>query len=241
MKKAIMSRLLVCLAVSGAALLLLGSLAEAGTYATKCAMCHGKDGKGSKMCEKDISGADAATLAKVLAGAGKPKAHKADLSEADIAAVAAEIKGLSGGGPGAELFAKNCAMCHGKDGKGSKMCEKDISGLDEDAIVKALVGDAKAESHKKPVEEAEAKEIAAFLTASAPKSCSAAGADLYAKNCAMCHGKDGKGSKMCEKSIAGLDSDAVVKALVGDAKTKSHKKEICPAMAKDIAAYVKGL
>lgn len=79
----------------------------------------------------------------------------------------------------------------------------------------------------------------------------AAAAALYAKNCASCHGKDGKGqttmgkkSKVKDYTTAEgqkwSDADGVKAILEGSGKMKGYKeKGITEADAKELAAYIR--
>jgi cytochrome c6 len=96
-----MKRLAVAaLLVAAAGLARADSAAGADVYAKKCAVCHGKDGKGSptgiKMGAKDFatSTLSEADMVKVIEdGRGKMTAFKAKLSHEEIEAVAKYIKG----------------------------------------------------------------------------------------------------------------------------------------------------
>jgi cytochrome c6 len=78
----------------------------ADTYKSKCASCHGPDGKGQTsvgkaMKVRDLTSADVqkqsdAELQKVIEdGKGKMPAYKAKLSVADISSLVAFIRGLA--------------------------------------------------------------------------------------------------------------------------------------------------
>jgi cytochrome c6 len=74
--------------------------AGAEVFQKKCAVCHGKDGKGSpaglKMGAKDLNATalTEADVAKVVAdGRGKMTAFKGKLTDAEIQAVAKFVKG----------------------------------------------------------------------------------------------------------------------------------------------------
>lgn len=93
------------LSTIAAAALLLASTARASEasdlYSTKCASCHGPDGKsktkmGEKMGAPDLTATKAspADMEKVIAdGKGKMMAYKGKLSPEQIKAVAAYVKG----------------------------------------------------------------------------------------------------------------------------------------------------
>jgi mono/diheme cytochrome c family protein len=66
----------------------------AAVYKSKCAMCHGADGKGSKMAPDAIGGKGADAVKKAVAeGKGKMKPVKG-VEGADLDAVAAHVAGM---------------------------------------------------------------------------------------------------------------------------------------------------
>jgi len=77
------------------------------------------------------------------------------------------------------------------------------------------------------------------------------GAEVYAKNCASCHGKDGKGETTMGKKAKAKDyTDAKVQASFTDAealkvilegkdKMKGYKDKITEAEAKEVLAHVR--
>jgi len=78
----------------------------ADTYKSKCATCHGPDGKGAtsigkSMKIRDLSSADVqkqsdTDLQKIISdGKGKMPAYKAKLSVADVSSLVAFIRGLA--------------------------------------------------------------------------------------------------------------------------------------------------
>ncbi|MBI4365487.1 MAG: cytochrome c [Deltaproteobacteria bacterium] len=90
-------RLLSGIMVAGALLWTgAGAYADgAATYAAKCKMCHGADGKGNAaMKVPAFSGAEAAMQDTVAKGKGKMPAFAGKLSDAEIADVVKHIKTL---------------------------------------------------------------------------------------------------------------------------------------------------
>jgi mono/diheme cytochrome c family protein len=117
------------------------------------------------------------------------------LAEQDISAIQSFLSGLCpvDAATGSELYASNCATCHGGDGAGtgaapSVRCATRV----EDALV---VGrGARMPAFSTTLTSGERIRIADFLLA----QCNAAGrtgADLYAGNCATCHGASGSGGR----------------------------------------------
>jgi len=78
-------------------------------------------------------------------------------------------------GDGAEVYGKNCASCHGKDGKGETTMGKkakvkdytdakvQASFTDAEALKVILEGKEKMKAYKDKVTEAEAKEVVAYI------------------------------------------------------------------------------
>lgn len=109
-------------------------------FAENCAPCHGAGGQGGKgfpILADDawIWGGTLADIQQTIsygvrsghdeARFGEMPSFGADeiLSADEISQVATYVNGLSSGtasGPGAQVFADNCAACHGEDGKGIK-------------------------------------------------------------------------------------------------------------------------
>ena len=82
------------------------------------------------------------------------------------------------------------------------------------------------------------KLVALIAVAASSTIALADGAATYNAKCKMCHGPEGAGSKMVEKSIAGMPAAQVKKAITeGKGKMKPVKIEDADA----VAAYVAGL
>lgn len=85
-----MKRIIVAafaLALSGTAL-----ADGASTYASKCAICHGKAGEGSKIVQKPIAGTPAPAVKKAITeGTGKMKPVKIDNAD-EVASYVAGMK-----------------------------------------------------------------------------------------------------------------------------------------------------
>jgi mono/diheme cytochrome c family protein len=102
------------------------------------------------------------------------------------------------GGTGADLYAENCASCHGADARGLDgrpdiHCARDIADPVRNgrrASPGAPPGDMPAFTN---LTDAEIAEIQAFLAGLCPPS-AVTGAALFAGNCAACHGADATGS-----------------------------------------------
>jgi cytochrome c oxidase cbb3-type subunit 3 len=124
---------------------LMNAAIEGGRAAFKvnCVQCHGSGAAGSKgypnLNDDDwLWGGDLKTIRYTLEHGIRNPDHAATrqsqmpafagvLSEGDVAAVVAHVRHISGQRPasaltqqGAQIFANNCAVCHGPDGKGGR-------------------------------------------------------------------------------------------------------------------------
>lgn len=108
---------------------------------------------------------------------------------------------------GARLFANNCAMCHGADAQGAKgfpnLTDSDwLYGGTPDRIVETLtVGrNAMMPAWKDVLGEEGIQKATHYVMSMAGKKHDAAlagaGQEVFATNCAACHGADGKGNIM---------------------------------------------
>jgi len=91
------------------------------------------------------------------------------------------------------------------------------------------------------------KRILFALAALGIASAAEASAEVYAKKCASCHGKDGKptsvGEKMGAKDLSGSKlSEAEMVALIsaGKGKMTAYKDKLTEAEIKSVAHFVKG-
>jgi cytochrome c6 len=95
-----MKRLALVVAVLASASIARADAAAGELFAKKCAVCHGKDGKGSagglKMGVKDLSAESKATEAAIATeisnGKGKMPAFKGKLTDAEIQSLAKFVK-----------------------------------------------------------------------------------------------------------------------------------------------------
>lgn len=108
---------------------------------------------------------------------------------------------------GARLFANNCAACHGTDAHGAKgypnLTDGDwLYGGTPDRIVETITGGRQAMMPAWGAilgEDAVKKATHYVMSLSGKKhdaTLAAAGQDVFATNCAACHGADGKGNQM---------------------------------------------
>ncbi|BDG10283.1 c-type cytochrome [Anaeromyxobacter paludicola] len=91
MKRLFAAALVASLALGAAA----ARADDASLFASKCAACHGKDGKGGSMAKSPIAGMAEADAHKAIAdGKGKMPAYKGKLSDAEISGLAKYVHGL---------------------------------------------------------------------------------------------------------------------------------------------------
>ena len=82
------------------------------------------------------------------------------------------------------------------------------------------------------------RKLVALVAVAFSAAALADGAATFNAKCKMCHGPEGSGSKMVEKSIAGLPA-AEVKNVITQGKGKM--KPVAIDNAGEVAAYVAGL
>jgi len=80
--------------------------------------------------------------------------------------------------------------------------------------------------------------IAAVFAVAIATAAQADAAATYAHKCAACHGKEGQGSKMSPKPIAGLPAAEVKDAIL---KGKGKMKPVKIEDAEEVAALVAGM
>ena len=141
------------------------------------------------------------------------------LNEPTRMAAASEGFRLRAVAQGRELYAENCAMCHGAEGQGvpkigSTLNSKGLLTAMDDAALHDVIRDGRpntgmpafGEEHGGPLIEHQVNELTAFIRdweSTAPTLPSkpeeerneriARGVELYTATCAMCHGESGQG------------------------------------------------
>ena len=151
--------------------------------------------------------------------------------------------GGAGGTTGAELYASNCASCHGTDARGvggrpDIHCSKQIAGP-----VRTGRG-ANGEMPAFPnLTDAEIAAVQAFLDGLCTID-SASGAELYASNCASCHGSGAAGGRNAD-GVRGPDirckgtDEFLEKVTRGDGRMPAFPELPAPAIRR-IADYAHG-
>ncbi len=153
---------------------------------------------------------------------------------------------------GEQLFAENCAVCHGNDGQGrvGATLSKDWPSLRPDLLVKSTIENgvpgspmpAWSQAKGGPLTQAEIDAIVAYILtwesggpASIPATVTAFprplltaapdvegdpnnGAVLFDKNCAVCHGPEGKGrvGANLSKSWSAIRPDLSIKSTIAN-------------------------
>ena len=171
-----------------------GATGGAALYAEACASCHGADARGLDgrpdiRCNRSIH--DAVRNGRTGGPAGDmPSFPKLD--DAQIAEIQSFLFGLCpvGGASGADLYASNCATCHGPGAVGTATAPNvRCATRVDDALV---VG----RGARMPSFSALSAPERALLVGYLAGACADAGrpaADLYSGNCASCHGARGGG------------------------------------------------
>jgi mono/diheme cytochrome c family protein len=103
--------------------------------------------------------------------------------------------GTGSGGTGADLYSANCASCHGTDARGLPgypdiHCNKNI----QDAVRNGRVGALRTMPAFPNLTDSDIQALEQYLESLCPAG-TASGADLYASNCASCHGATGGGGR----------------------------------------------
>jgi mono/diheme cytochrome c family protein len=164
-------------------------------YTDNCASCHGPDARGvggrpDVHCSRSIHD----IVRSGRKGAIGEMPAFPNLSDADIATIQAFLVGLcpAESATGAELYAGNCGSCHGADATGAPGAPSvRCATLVVDAVT---VGRGAAMPSFSVLTGVEVSRIEAYLgdlCAQAGRT----GADLYAGNCATCHGDTAGGGR----------------------------------------------
>jgi cytochrome c oxidase cbb3-type subunit 3 len=156
------------------------------------------------------------------------------------------------------LFAANCAMCHGSDARGAKgfpnLTSPNLSwGRDPDAILATIGGGRQGvmpawkDALGPDGVEALANYVYSLSGGSAPPALIAAGKDRFATVCAACHGADGHGNTALgapnltdEYSIYGSSLAAIRETIANgrSARMPAHLDLLGAQKVKLLAAYV---
>jgi mono/diheme cytochrome c family protein len=166
-------------------------------YSNTCASCHGSQARGGTApairCNRDVS--DAVKQGREGSTPATTMRPFPLMTDADIALVQGFLDRLcpAADATGAELFAGNCASCHGADASGnsapSVRCSRNAGFAVINGVIGAFPGYMPA---LLALSDPEIAKIQGHLRGlCAPDS--ATGAELFAANCAACHGTSGAG------------------------------------------------
>ncbi len=181
-------------------------------YATQCAPCHGALGEGftgPPLVDLSTNPTEAEVI--VTSGFGGMPAFGTSLEPGDIEAIvrfalslessttttAAATTTTTEPVSGIDLYAGFCASCHGVDAEGG--IAPSVVGLDiSDEELHDLIasGQGSMPGFAELLDDAQADALVGFILDLATPSgveATEAGADLYAQQCAACHGADGRG------------------------------------------------
>jgi mono/diheme cytochrome c family protein len=164
-------------------------------YTDNCASCHGQDARGVSgrpdiHCSRSIHD----IVRSGRKGALDEMPAFPNLSDADIATIQAVLVGLcpAESATGAALYAGNCASCHGTDATGAPDAPSvRCATLVADAVT---VGRGAAMASFSVLSGVEVSRIEAYLDGLCTQA-GRTGADLYASNCATCHGGTAGGGR----------------------------------------------
>ena len=167
----------------------------ADRFAQNCAGCHGTDAHGQTgpdiHCNKNIHD----TVRNGRTGSIGTMPAFAALSDADIASIQEFLNGLcpAGSASGADLFASNCAACHGADALG-QLAAPDVRCTVSSRVLNAVRsgrGSVMPVFSNTALPDTDAAKIVDYLAG----LCSGTSAERFASNCATCHGATAGGSR----------------------------------------------
>ena len=216
-------------------------------YAANCQSCHGADARGldgrpSVRCSGAIHDV-------VVAGKGTgPDAMPAfpQLTDAQIALIQTYLQQLcgEGGRTGADLYAGNCATCHGIDARGTATapnvrCRKSILAVvrsGRTTVMPAFPANVLADT--------DVSAILGYLSGLCTADPASQPADLYLSNCASCHGDQAQGGR----NAAGIHGSDIQCSSTGDftdaVRNGEDKMPAFPELSTSdvtaIVAYVRG-
>jgi cytochrome c553 len=225
---------------------------------SKCASCHGLDGKGTAADIPHLAGQKAAYLQVAMqeykAGA---RAHAAlqqlgaELSDAQLADISAYYASLPRIAPAAPAAASSgataasaCAACHNADGNSSIAGTPSLAGQHPTYLVAAMQAyksgarkDAVMAAQTAKLDSAGMEAIAAFFASQAGKSrgapanANAAAGEPLTGKCGGCHGSKGHSSDAKYPVLAGQDSQYLVKTIKAYVAGARAHPEMKTAMA----------
>lgn len=175
-------------------------------YLAHCAACHGEDAEGA-LGPSLVTGYSPGVLEAVIHdGKGSMPGFRQLLSDPEIEALVAFIESLTDtdGGVtaspalGAEIYAQQCAACHGADGTGGiakSLRTTPLSGAELRTAIEQGNATMPAFSRSLSPEEigAVATHVEALKGAAPQAEPLLGGPAIYRQDCAACHGEQGEG------------------------------------------------
>ena len=162
---------------------------------------------------------------------------------------------------GRNLFANNCAVCHGADGHGAlhfpNLADRDWLWGGDPATVEASIAGGRTGvmvAWKDVLGAAGVEDTLAYVLSlsgrSAPSGNAVHGAELYAANCVVCHGDKGQGNPLLGAPnlsdqiwLHGGSVDAVRATIMNGRQNQmpAQLERLGPVRVRLLAAYVLGL
>jgi len=174
-----------------------GGDAGAQLYADNCASCHGTDARGTAgkpavLCNRNVHDS-------VRSGRNSDTGQVLMppfpiLTDADIDLIQAYMDGLcpTATATGADLFVGNCGTCHAPDASGGKGPDIHCARVIGDTVRNGVIGVFGPMPAMMRLTDPEIDKIQDHLDGMCPLG-AATGAELWASNCAGCHGDSGQG------------------------------------------------
>lgn len=92
---------------------------------------------------------------------------------------------------GAQLYVKYCEVCHGPEGTGAAVWAGNIQGIDP---IHGIVRDGRGQMAPVPATDEEIGAIQEYLNSFGVDLSTLSGIEIYANQCASCHGPEGQGT-----------------------------------------------
>jgi mono/diheme cytochrome c family protein len=231
----------------------------AAIYAESCAGCHGVDGEGGlgPNLRTAVLSRDDLTDA-VTQGKGTMPGFADQMTPEDIAELVAFLENLGAESPdtsepslvalGADLFADNCARCHGPDAAGGFGPALKYSALTDVELVSVISnGRGNMPSFSEILTSADTTALVAYVESTAASDAGADsltavahGREVYVASCAACHGLDAGGG--LGPSLAGttLSANEIVSEVFGihAGRMPDFEGVLDATQVQDVARYV---
>ncbi|MDH3498531.1 MAG: c-type cytochrome [Acidimicrobiia bacterium] len=225
-------------------------------YAQRCAVCHGSDaegGSGPTLAGTVLSAEALSAL--ILDGKGSMPGFAGTISEEEIAAIVAFVEALaepSSTEPteqGAEVYAEQCAACHGADGRGGlgpSLRTTLLAGTDlRDAIAR---GNATMPAFATTLETEDLELIARYVEGlqatielDEPDNDFEGAVAMYRQDCSACHGARGEGGIGPELQGTTLTVNDIIARVYGghSAGMPAFEGALNSRQVTDVAQYIK--